>query len=125
MQLYDSYEDRKTLYSTPVVRADLYERLLSPTAPEFVSQTLNGRQLGVVVTLSDGRRFLLVKGNQLGRGKETVAIIFDHITDDWITVESKEIKSSTFEDFVKAGGNSYDLLSDNGNQAAARMMQLL
>jgi hypothetical protein len=123
-KLYNSFEDLKKLHETPVVRSDLYERPLASTVPEFTSRILKGKQYGVVVTLSDGRRFLLVKGNQLGRGKDTVAIIYDHMTDDWTKVESKEVKSSTFDDFFQAGGRKYDVVSDNGNQAAARMMQL-
>jgi hypothetical protein len=124
LKLYSSYSDVKKLRETPVVRAELYERPLANSASATVQGVLGGKQLGVVVTVEDGRRFLLVKGNQEGRGKETVAIISDHMTDDWVKVATKQVTGTTFGNFVQAGGRAYDLFKDNGNQAAERMMEL-
>jgi hypothetical protein len=124
MKLYSDPEDRQALYNSPVARAELVSRPLDPATPVQVSDALGGLQHAVVATLTDGRRFLVVKGNQKGEGSETIVILADHMTDDWTKVTTKDVSQSTLFDFVKAGGTSFDPLKDNGTQAAARIMAL-
>lgn len=124
MKLYSDPEDRQSLYNSPVARAELVTRPLDPATPAQVSDALGGLQHAVVATLTDGRRFLVVKGNQKGEGSETVIILADHMTDDWTKVTTKDVSQSTLGDFVTAGGDSFDALEDNGTQAAARIMAL-
>jgi hypothetical protein len=124
MKLYETREDVLRLMDTPVIQAELIERPLFRTVSRYAAEALKGKQQGVLVKLSDGRRLLVAKGNQFGRGSQTVAIISNHLTDDWTTSAVKEVKSSTFGDFVKASGKGFDVLTNNGNEAAERMMQL-
>jgi hypothetical protein len=124
MKLYNSIQDVHELYNTPVSRAELYERPLDPETPAPVAQALGYKQSSVVVTLKDGRRFMLVKGNRKGDGLKTILILGDHITDDWVKVGAKEIARSVLLDFAKAGGLFFDALRDNGKDAAMRMMNL-
>lgn len=122
--MYGLRNNLRALHGSSVAKAELYERPLSQgTEPEIV-EALQGKQYGVVATLSDGRRFLVVKGNSEGIGRGTIVITADHMSEDWVKVDAKEIKASTLGDFVKAGGLSFDPITDNGNDAALRMMQL-
>jgi hypothetical protein len=124
MKLYNTIADILELYKAPVTRAELYERPLDPETAAPVAQALGYKQSAVVVTLKDGRRFMLVKGNQKGEGRQTVIILADHMTDDWVKVQTKDITRSVLLDFAKAGGLLFHALRDNGRQAATRMMSL-
>jgi hypothetical protein len=124
MKLYNSVEDIRELYNTPVSRVELYERPLDPATPPLVAQALGYKQSSVVVTLKDGRRFMLVKGDRKGEGRQTILILADHMTDDWVKVQTKDITRSVLLDFAKAGGLLFDALRDNGSDAARRMMAL-
>jgi len=124
LKLYSDQADRDTLFSSPVARAELVTRPLDPDTPAQVSDALGGLQHAVVATLTDGRQFLVVKGNQKGQGTQTVVILADHMADDWTKVTSKDVSQSTLGDFIKAGGDRFDPLKDNGTHAARRMMAL-
>jgi hypothetical protein len=124
MKLYNTLEDIRELYKTPVSRAELYERPLDPETAAPVAQALGYKQSAVVVTLKDGRRFMLVKGNRKGEGRQTVIILADHMTDDWVKVQTKDITRSVLLDFAKAGGLFFHAVRDNGRDAAMRMMAL-
>lgn len=124
LKLYSTDEDRLELYNSAVTRAALYERSLDTKVKSDVAEALNGRQYGVLVTLDDGRRFFVVKGNRLGEGSQTVAVVSDHMADDWVKVTNKVISGATLGDFIKAGGHRFDAVVDNGKQAALRMMAL-
>jgi hypothetical protein len=124
LKLYASADDKRDLMNSRVIRASKYERALGDGVSYYVSDVLGGKQSGVVATLSDGRRFLVVKGNQYGRGSRTVLILADHMTEDWVKTGTKEVSTSTLEDFAKAGGDGYNVLNNNGEQAAERMMAL-
>jgi hypothetical protein len=124
LKLYSNRDDLLRLYQSPVARSELYSRPLDADTSEQVSEALGGRQHAVVATLADGRRFLVVKGNQKGEGSKTIVIIADHMTDDWVKVTSKDVSQSTLANFVKAGGHSFDALQDNGRHAASRMFAL-
>jgi hypothetical protein len=122
LKLYDALEDLRELYNTPVSRIELYERPLDPATPAPVAQALGYKQSAVVATLKDGRRFMVVKGNRQGQGRQTILILGDHMTDDWVKVGTKNITHSVLLDFANAGGLSFDALHDNGKDAAMRMM---
>jgi hypothetical protein len=124
LKLYSDPNDRLFLFNAKVARAELITRPLDPATPAQVSDALGGLQHAVVATLTDGRRFLLVKGNRKGQGSQTIVILADHMTDDWTKVTTKVVSQSTLLDFIKAGGFTFDPLNDNGKLAAARMMAL-
>jgi hypothetical protein len=124
MKLYNTIEDILGLYKTPVSRAELYERPLDPATSAPVAQAIGYKQSAVVVTLKDGRRFMLVKGNQKGEGRQTTIILADHMTDDWVKVQTKDIARSVLLDFANAGGLHFHALHDNGRNATMRMMAL-
>jgi len=123
-KLYSDPADRDRLYNSPVVRAELVTRPLDPATPAEVYDALGGLQHAVVATLNDGRRFLVVKGNEKGEGSKTIVILADHMTDDWTKVTTKDVSQSTLLDFINAGGDRFDALNDNGTHAALRMMAL-
>lgn len=124
LRLYSTAEDLQALYQSPVISADRVERPLASRVSTVVSEALGGKQSAVVAKLADGRQFLIVKGNQRGQGRRTVAILANHMTDDWIRTGSKTVTSSTLGDFVRAGGRTYNLVTDNGHHATSRMMAL-
>ena len=124
LKLYSDKADLFRLYNSPVARSELVTRPLDPVTPAQVSDALGGLQHAVVATLTDGRRFLVVKGNQKGEGSETIVILADHMTDDWTKVTTKDVSQSTLLDLVNAGGKGFNIMADNGRDAASRMMRL-
>ncbi|KAF4103065.1 hypothetical protein G5714_015948 [Onychostoma macrolepis] len=78
---------------------------------------------GVRVTLEDGTKWLVHKGDGYGISSQTVVVAARHMANNWKIVETKNFGGSkTVSDFVKAGGTDYKLLFDNCHDAADRMM---
>ncbi|KAK3529136.1 hypothetical protein QTP70_016770 [Hemibagrus guttatus] len=110
--------DLKKLYNSKVYHA---ERLTRPLKGF-------GFQAGIVndfrVTLGDGTKWLVHKGNAFGISSQTVVVDAKHMSNSWKIKEAKNFGGSkTVSDFVKAGGTSYNLLFDNCHNAANRMME--
>ncbi|KAK2173234.1 hypothetical protein NP493_891g00011 [Ridgeia piscesae] len=108
-----------------VVKATRYERPL-----QGLSVTLGLlKHSGVVVTLTNGRTYLIHKGSQFGTptGGQTVVVDTRHMDmSRWTPVYSttKTVSWSKVTDYVKAGGHEYHTLLDNCHGAASRMMRL-
>uniref|UniRef100_A0A8C2FJT9 Uncharacterized protein n=1 Tax=Cyprinus carpio TaxID=7962 RepID=A0A8C2FJT9_CYPCA len=78
---------------------------------------------GVRVTLGDGIKWLVHKGDGYGISSQTVVVADRHMSSNWKIVETKDFRGSkTVSDIVKAGGTDYKLLFDNCHDAADRMM---
>ncbi|KPP77154.1 hypothetical protein Z043_103443 [Scleropages formosus] len=99
--------DLRKLYNSKVYLADRMKRPLDGTS--FILGPLS--HSGVRVTLADGTRWLVHKGNEFGISSQTVV------------VETKNFRGTkTVSDFVRAGGTDYSLIFDNCHFGADRMM---
>uniref|UniRef100_A0A8C9WEN9 Uncharacterized protein n=1 Tax=Scleropages formosus TaxID=113540 RepID=A0A8C9WEN9_SCLFO len=75
------------------------------------------------VTLADGTRWLVHKGNEFGISSQTVVVDARHMSSNWKVVETKNFRGTkTVSDFVRAGGTDYSLIFDNCHFGADRMM---
>lgn len=121
-QVY-STSDLNHLYSAHVKFAGRFNRPLELTADEWVSQQLFYHS-AVKVILENGQKFLIQKGNEYGQPSGTTVVDAKVMNDLWwSTGEAKVITRSTVGDFVMAGGENYNVLTDNCHHAAKRMMQ--
>ncbi|XP_067888263.1 uncharacterized protein [Heterodontus francisci] len=80
---------------------------------------------GVRVTTSDGRQWLIHKGSGYGRSSQTVVTDATHMSDQWSAEAPRPVTGHTVGDFVRVGGESYSLPSDNCHHATSRMMDQL
>ena len=61
------------LYNSKVVSAQRYLRPLDFSAPQWIKKILP-KHCGVVVTLANGKRWLVQKGDGYGKASETVVV---------------------------------------------------
>ncbi|XP_039973048.1 uncharacterized protein LOC120783829 [Xiphias gladius] len=107
------------LYNSPVHHAERMKRPLEGTSSWFgpISHS------GVRVTLEDGTKWLVHKGDGYGRSSQTVVTDAQHMSSDWTPVSSREFHGTkTVSDFVRAGGSGYNLLLDNCHLGSRRMI---
>uniref|UniRef100_A0AAY4CEL6 Uncharacterized protein n=1 Tax=Denticeps clupeoides TaxID=299321 RepID=A0AAY4CEL6_9TELE len=111
--------DLTKLYNSKVYQADRMKRPL--TGMSFQLGPLS--HSGVRVTLADGSKWLVHKGDGYGISSQTVVVDARHMNKDWKIIETKDFQGSkTISDFVKAGGTDYSLIFDNCHFASGRMM---
>ncbi|XP_076593569.1 uncharacterized protein LOC143324741 [Chaetodon auriga] len=78
---------------------------------------------GVRVTLADGSRWLIHKGQNFGISSQTVVVDARHMSSDWRVVKVRDFQGrKTVGDFVATGGSNYNFLFDNCHWASIRMM---
>jgi hypothetical protein len=114
----------RQLYNSRVIKAERYQRPLdSGKATPQVLQNLV-YHCGVVVTLENGQRWLVHKGNEYGQASNTVVVSASYMNRVWTKIQEKTISRSRVTDYVRAGGVNYNLFLDNCIHACTRMMQL-
>ncbi|XP_019619841.1 PREDICTED: uncharacterized protein LOC109466550 [Branchiostoma belcheri] len=116
-----SQQGLRQLYNSNVVHAEQLKRPLGN------STTMVGPfyHTGARVTLEDGSKYLVHKGDGYGVSSQTVVTDAKHMGDRWVPVgRGHDVKGSTVSDFVKAGGKNYSYGSDNCQHGAGRMMDL-
>ncbi|XP_061573862.1 uncharacterized protein LOC133440563 [Cololabis saira] len=109
------------LYNKRVIRAERMERPKgsNPIAARPFSHT------GVRVTLEDGSRWLIHKGDNYGIDSQTVVTDAAYMGSDWKTIQTRaSCGRKTVADLVAAGGADYRLLRDNCHAASKRIMKL-
>lgn len=121
------------LYNQRVIKAEKWERPLMSGGSsgyhgswpwQFVAMALRLRHEGVVVTLQNGSRWLVQKGDKYGNASQTVVLRASYMSRKWKKVQSKRVSRSRLGDYVRAGGKYYSLWRDNCQHAAKRMMRL-
>ncbi|XP_068179000.1 uncharacterized protein [Antennarius striatus] len=117
---YDlSSSDLRRLYNSPVFKAERMKRPLEGTS--VVLGPLS--HSGVRVTLADGSRWLVHKGDDYGVASQTVVTAARHMSSDWRVVQTLDFQGTrTVGDFVAAGGSDYSLIFDNCHLGSQRMM---
>ncbi|XP_069051189.1 uncharacterized protein [Lepisosteus oculatus] len=111
--------DLTRLYNSRVYVADRMKRPLDGWS--FTLGPLS--HTGVRVTLADGSKWLVHKGDGYGISSQTVVVDARHMSSKWEIIETKNFQGSkTVSDFVKAGGPGYKLLFDNCHFGSGRMM---
>lgn len=122
---YDySMSDLRKLYNSRVTFAERFKRPLGNSVNSCIAKNL-GNHSGVKITLNNGQKFLVHKGNEYGDASETVVVDAKHMSSRWwSTGEKKNIYHSTVADYIRAGGKNYNLFSDNCHHASKRMMKL-
>ncbi|KAF4087445.1 hypothetical protein AMELA_G00070850 [Ameiurus melas] len=111
--------DLRKLYNSKVYQAERMTRPLD--GMNFQAGILS--HSGVRVTLADGTKWLVHKGDRFGISSQTVVVDARHMSNNWKIREIKNFRGSkTVSDFVKAGGTDYSLLFNNCHDAAGRMM---
>ncbi|XP_070823073.1 uncharacterized protein [Chaetodon trifascialis] len=109
----------RRLYNSAVYKAERMKRPLDG-APFMLGVFSHS---GVRVTLADGSRWLIHKGQNYGISSQTVVVNARHMSSDWKVVkEGNFLGRKTVADFVATGGSDYDLLFDNCHWASVRMM---
>ncbi|KAJ8354248.1 hypothetical protein SKAU_G00218150 [Synaphobranchus kaupii] len=111
--------DLRKLYNSGVHKAERMKRPL-----DGMSITMGAlSHSGVRVTLADGSKWLVHKGDKFGVSSQTVVVDAKHMSSNWKIVETKDFKGSkTVSDFVRAGGTDYSLIFNNCHDGAGRMM---
>jgi len=111
--------DLRRLYNQAVYKAERMKRPLEGMS--FRVGPLS--HSGVRVTLADGSKWLVHKGDGFGVSSQTVVVDARHMSSDWTVVETKDFRGSkTVSAFVRAGGTDYSLIFDNCHLGAGRMM---
>ncbi|KAK7147190.1 hypothetical protein R3I94_009896 [Phoxinus phoxinus] len=111
--------DLRKLYNSKVFKAERMTRPLEGMSFQIGKLSHSG----VRVTLEDGTKWLVHKGDGFGISTQTVVVDARHMSSKWKIVETKDFRGSkTVSAFVKAGGTDYKLLFDNCHNAADRMM---
>uniref|UniRef100_A0A8C5FLM3 Uncharacterized protein n=1 Tax=Gadus morhua TaxID=8049 RepID=A0A8C5FLM3_GADMO len=107
--------DLTRLYNSKVYKAERMRR------PFGILGTTIGpiSHTGFVVTLEDGSRGLIHKGNGFGNSSQTVVVDVKHMSSDW---KNNFKGKKTVADFVADGGSKYCLLFNNCRDATTRMM---
>lgn len=113
----------RELYNSGVVSAQRYERPLDITAPQWIKNILPNH-CGVVVTLANGQRWLVHKGDQFGKASQTVVVNARYMSSNWNLKSTRSVHNSRVTHFVSAGGRDYNALTDNCLHACDRMMSL-
>ncbi|XP_048452248.1 uncharacterized protein LOC125483011 [Rhincodon typus] len=111
-----SQSELTRLFNTPVTTA---ERV---TRPLKYFGWLGLKHSGVRVTTDDGHQWLIHKGDGYGISSQTVVTDAAHMSDRWTVTEERPVEGRTVGDFVEAGGQNYDVLTDNCHHASSRMM---
>ncbi|TDH11229.1 hypothetical protein EPR50_G00058670 [Perca flavescens] len=112
------------LYNSPVRRAEVVRR---PLRVWPLSRVAIGKisHSGVRVTLDDGSQYLIHKGQNHGISSQTVVTSADNMSSKWKTMETREFNGrKSVADFVKAGGDTYDVRRANCHHATDAMMNL-
>ncbi|XP_051576327.1 uncharacterized protein LOC127453731 [Myxocyprinus asiaticus] len=111
--------DLRKLYNSKVFKAERMTRPLEGMSFQLGKLSHSG----VRVTLEDGTKWLVHKGDGYGLLSQTVVVNARHMSSNWKIVETKDFGGSkTVSDFVKAGGTDYKLIFDNCHDASGRMM---
>lgn len=115
----------RELYNSRVVKAERWHRPLdSGKATPNILRNL-AYHCGVVVTLQNGQRWLVHKGNEYGQASETVVVGASNMSPvTWTKQREKRVSRSRVTDYVSAGGREYSLLFNNCIHACNRMMNL-
>src|SRR5688572_30809333 len=113
----------RELYNSRVVSAQRYERPLDIRAPQWIKNLLPNH-CGVVVTLANGQRWLVHKGDQFGVSSQTVVANARLMSSNWSLNQTKAVGNSRVNDYVSAGGRDFNVLTDNSIHACNRMMNL-
>ncbi|XP_012683349.1 uncharacterized protein LOC105900568 [Clupea harengus] len=109
----------RKLYNSKVYLCDRMTRPLSGMSIQIGKLSHSG----VRVTLEDGTKWLVHKGDGYGISSQTVVVHARHMSNTWKIIETKDFGGSkTVSDFVKAGGTDYSLIFDNCHDASGRMM---
>ncbi|XP_062402096.1 uncharacterized protein LOC134092927 [Sardina pilchardus] len=117
---YDLHKmsDLTKLYNSKVYVADRMTRPLSGMTVQIGPLSHSG----VRVTLEDGTKWLVHKGDGYGISSQTVVVHARHMANNWKIKETKNFRGSkTVSDFVRAGGTDYSLMFDNCHDASGRM----
>ncbi|XP_045897284.1 uncharacterized protein LOC123964246 [Micropterus dolomieu] len=107
------------LYNSPVYLAERMKRPLGSNSFQIgpISHS------GVRVTLRDGSKWLIHKGQNYGISSQTVVTKANQMSSDWRVVRTGNFQGrKTVGDFVATGGSNYDFLFDNCHWASIRMM---
>ncbi|XP_042345107.1 uncharacterized protein LOC121945148 isoform X2 [Plectropomus leopardus] len=118
---YDEDSDEDVSFDSPVVRAEKVVRPLKALESAYgpISHS------GVKVTLEDGSQWLIHKRVDFAAGSQMVVTSAKNMSPKWKSVETKEVKGrKTVADFVKAGGDAYDILLANCHHSVDAMMNL-
>ncbi|XP_066540084.1 uncharacterized protein [Hoplias malabaricus] len=111
--------DLRKLYNSKVYQAERMTRPLEGLS--FQAGKLS--HSGVRVTLEDGTKWLVHKGDGYGISSQTVVVAARHMASNWKVIEVKNFRGTkTVSDFVKEGGTDYSLIFDNCHDASGRMM---
>ncbi|KAF1388537.1 hypothetical protein PFLUV_G00091290 [Perca fluviatilis] len=108
-------------YDSPVVRADRVVRPVRSLRSAYgpISHS------GVRVTLEDGSQWLIHKGNINGADPQMLVTSADNMSSKWKTMETREFnRRKSVADFVRAGGDTYDVRRANCHHATDAMMNL-
>uniref|UniRef100_A0A8C9XBP8 Uncharacterized protein n=1 Tax=Sander lucioperca TaxID=283035 RepID=A0A8C9XBP8_SANLU len=114
----------RNLYNSPVRKAEVVRRPLRvwPLSRFAVGPISHS---GVRVTLEDGSQWLIHKGNVNGADPQMSVTSADNMSSKWKTMETKEFNGrKSVADFVKAGGDTYDVRRANCHHATDAMMNL-
>lgn len=77
---------------------------------------------GVVVTTTDGKKYLVHKGDGYGKSSQTVVVDAKHMGKSWKNVgKSGNGNGKSIGSFVKAGGENYKLSGGNCHDATDDM----
>jgi hypothetical protein len=106
------------LYNSRVSRAERWERPMVKWWQKWP------RHCGVVVTLRNGDRWLVHKGDHYGNPSQTVVTSTSNMLGNWQLKGSKSVYRSTVGDYVRAGGAYYNLITANCLHACDDMMAL-
>uniref|UniRef100_A0A3Q3MVB3 Uncharacterized protein n=1 Tax=Mastacembelus armatus TaxID=205130 RepID=A0A3Q3MVB3_9TELE len=123
---YDNYNydlsgpELTRLYNSPVFHAERMKRPLNG----FSTWLGPISHSGVRVTLADGSKWLIHKGDGYGHSSQTVVTNARHMSSAWTTVSSTEFHGrKTVSDLVRAGGPMYHWLTDNCHVGSRQMMK--
>ncbi|KAG7232906.1 hypothetical protein INR49_007974 [Caranx melampygus] len=87
---------------------------ISPFARAISPQHDPSRHSGVRVTLRDGTKWLVHKGDGYGRASETVVTDARHMGPAWKVERTRNFHGRrTVSDLIRVGGRNYNLLTDN------------
>lgn len=113
-----------SLYNSRVIKAERWKRpLASGVSAQWITYVVS--HSGVVVTLENGQRWLVHKGDEYGNESQTVVVSTSYMSNQWSLVQSCTVsKLRTVSDYVAAGGATYSVFFDNCNHASTRMMNL-
>ncbi|XP_078027410.1 uncharacterized protein LOC144464452 [Epinephelus lanceolatus] len=120
LDLLDPESEESGVHDFPVTRA---EKVMRPIRSlRFAYGPIS--HSGVKVTLEDGSQWLIHK-RDTGTDSQMVVTSAENMSSKWKSVETKEFNGrKTVGDFVKAGGDAYDVRRANCHHATDAMMNL-